>query len=447
MIERFSVENYMSYQNEEVLSFVASNKEKGSNLPPQWYKEVNGKKILRLLLCVGLNGTGKSKLFSALSYLRMIATSMPEKPTARPEYRPFLLDDESSAKPSLLSLSYYVGTTGYYYKVSISNSRIEEEELRLSEGNALVYSRSYNPDKDTVSIKYGPACDLIKTDQRMLEASMRQNATVLSVYGGVNMESKVLRENFDYFANRISMVKRSDQNLADRLKTGDQERDRRVKTLLLKLLSDVKTNIVDYVVEEASLSIEDLKNSGAPETVIKLMQTQYPSGIISHKSLRFIHKTAEAGEKALDSGLESFGTMSIVRLLVVMYDIVMGRKCATIDEIDAGIHTKALAFIIKMYLSIAEDCQIVVATHDLSLLGHPDLRHDAVRMFEKDENGHTYIKKHEYVHNTLNFQKQYSKNLDPSLDELLHNVVILQEYSKMVKTFLAELADSQPVKK
>lgn len=127
MIERFTVENYRSYKNKEVLSFVASNKEKGSNLPPEWYKTIDGKRILRLLICVGLNGTGKSKIFSALNYLRMVATSRPEKPSDRPEYRPFLLDDDSRHRPSVLSLSYYVDEKNYFYKVVISSDRVEEE--------------------------------------------------------------------------------------------------------------------------------------------------------------------------------------------------------------------------------------------------------------------------------------------------------------------------------
>ena len=152
-------------------------------------------------------------------------------------------------------------------------------------------------------------------------------------------------------------------------------------------------------------------------------------------------------KKSLDGGLESFGTINIIRLLVVIYDIVMGRKCSCIDEIDAGIHAKALAFIIKMYLSIAEDCQIAVATHDLSLLGNPDLRRDAVRMFEKDENGCTYIRKHVYVHNTINFQKQYSKNLDPKLDELMASRELFIEYRDLVSEFLKELQKLQVVKK
>ena len=68
----------------------------------------------------------------------------------------------------------------------------------------------------------------------MLEANVRQNATVLSVFGAGNYESRILRSNFDYFINRVSLVRKGNQTLADKLKTGDQERDKRVKTLLLK---------------------------------------------------------------------------------------------------------------------------------------------------------------------------------------------------------------------
>lgn len=446
MIERFTVENYLSYQKEETLSLVASNKEVGSVLPPQWYKVIDGKRILRLIMCVGLNGTGKTKMFSALSYLHSIVTERPDRPEDKPEFRPFLLDNISRNKPTVMSLAYYVGSVGYVYKVLVSAERIEEESLYMMAGGTLVFARGYNREKDTVTIKFGTACDLSKSDQRMLEASVIQNSTVMSVFGSLNLESHVLRDNLDYFSNHISFVNKSDVNLADRLRTGDEERDKQVKVLLLKLLKDVGTNIVDYVVDDASLSIADLVNSGASEIVVKAMREQFPSGVITHKNLRFIHNTAGSGNMGLSSGLESFGTRSIIRLLVIMYDIVMGRRFACIDEIEAGIHSKALAFILKMYLSIADECQIAVATHDLSLLSYRDLRRDAVRMFEKDMNGHTYIKKHEYVHNTINFQNYYIKQLDPKIDELLHNVDLLQEYSRIAKSFQEAYAIGDPVK-
>ena len=130
----------------------------------------------------------------------------------------------------------------------------------------------------------------------------------------------------------------------------------------------------------------------------------------------------------------------------MMYDIVMGRKSSCIDEIEYGIHTKALAFILKMYLSIAEDCQVAVATHDLSLLGQPGLRRDAVRKFEKDENGCTHVRKAEYVHNTMSFLRQYNKMLDPKLDALMENVNLFDEYKDLVNEFLSDLYGDRSVK-
>ena len=66
MIESFIIQNYRCYRDKTEISFIASNKEGGKtkDIPPVWFKEINGKKILRLLLCVGLNGTGKVHFLS-----------------------------------------------------------------------------------------------------------------------------------------------------------------------------------------------------------------------------------------------------------------------------------------------------------------------------------------------------------------------------------------------
>lgn len=223
------------------------------------------------------------------------------------------------------------------------------------------------------------------------------------------------------------MVHKSDKNLADKLQTGDPNKDKVLKNLLLRLLDDVGTNICDYIIEEASLNISELKANGAPDIVIKAMLEQYPSGIITHKNLRFIHSTKE-GKNGLDFELESLGTKNIIRLLVVLYDVIIGEKSTCIDEIEYGIHTKALAFILKMYLTIAENCQLIVATHDLSLLNADFLRRDAVRLFEKDEYGSTNVRRRDYLHNTISFYKTYEKEVFPQIDELMRKIEIFIKY-------------------
>lgn len=430
MIESFIVKNYRSYRDSTELSFVASKKEgsKSKDLPPVWYKEINGKRILRLLLCVGLNGTGKSKMFSALNYLRMIATAKPQKPSDKPEYRPFLLDKNSRTQPTELSLTYYIGNVCFNYSIKISSERIEEEELKLIQSrSSRIFYRHHDKELDKVIIIFGNACDLSKSDQHDLEVNTLANASVLSTFGSLNLESVILSENFNYFDNRISMVHKSDKSLADKLQTGNPEKDRVLKKLLLRLLDDVGTNICDYVIEEASLDIAELKANGAPDIVIKAMMEQYPSGIITHKNLRFIHSTKE-GKSGLDFELESLGTKNIIGLLVVLYDVIIGEKTTCIDEIEYGIHTKALAFILKMYLTIAENCQLIVATHDLSLLNADFLRRDAVRLFEKDEYGSTSVRRRDYLHNTISFYKTYEKEVSPQIDELMKKIEMFLKY-------------------
>jgi len=430
MIESFIIQNYRCYRDKTEISFIASNKEGGKTkgLPPVWFKEINGKKILRLLLCVGLNGTGKSKLFSALNYLRMVATAKPQKPSDKPEYRPFLLDDISSTKPTELTLNYYIDDIAFTYYIKISSSCIEEEELRSTQNRSVrIFHRYHNHDLDKVIINFGNSCDLSKSDQHDLEINTLSNASVLATFGSLNLDSDLFTRNYDYFENQISMVRKSDRSLADKLHTGDIEKDRIMKRMLLRLLSDVGTNIIDYVVEDASLSIEQLKASGAPDIVVKAMMEQFPNGTISHKNLRFIHST-QNGECSLDSDLESLGTMNIIRLLVVLYDVVISHKSTCIDEIEYGIHTKALSFILKMYLTIADNCQIIVATHDLSLLNAAFLRRDAVRLFEKDEYGSTHIRKRDYLHNTISFYRTYEKEVAPHIDELMSKIDSVLKY-------------------
>lgn len=290
-----------------------------------------------------------------------------------------------------------------------------------------MHQRKHNVKTDTVSISFGNACDLSKSDQHDLEVNTLSNSSVLSVFGSLNIDSQVLSDNYNFFENHISLIRRSDKSLADKLQTGDAEKDAIMKRLLLRLLKDVGTNICDYIVEDASLNISELIENGAPDIIVKAMLEQYPSGTITHKNLRFVHSTVE-GERALDSGLESLGTINIIRILIVLYDVILGKKCSCIDEIEYGIHTKALAFILKMYLTLAEDCQIIVATHDLSLLNADFLRRDAVRLFEKDEHGTTKVKRRDYLHNTVSFYRTYEKEVAPEIDDIMKNIDVFLKY-------------------
>ena len=437
MIEYFRLKNFMSYRDETELSFVASNKNgTKDDLPVSWYKIIDGKKILKLLLGVGLNGSGKTKMIRGLSYLRKMATLKPERPFDKPDYRPFLLDDLSCKTATEMWLSYYIDGDNFLYYIKISKDRIEEEELRTQNNGrgTRVYLREYNSETDTVLITFGQASDLNKNDQRMLEASTLNNASVLSQFGSMNLDSKILRLNYDYISNSISRVHQGDNTIADKLDTGDKDHDVRMKQLLLKLLHDIGSNIIDYNVDKSSISIEEITKDGTPQFMIDALHKQYPGGFIENKTLRFEHSTSN-NCKSLDSSFESLGTINIIRLLIVLYDVVLGKKCTCIDELGAGIHNIALEFILKMYLSLSDESQVLVASHDLALLNprYLRLRRDAVRKFTKDKDGVTHVERPKYLHNTLNMYKKYMEELEEELPNVLHDNDILCEYKDIVR--------------
>ena len=104
-------------------------------------EEIDGKRILKLLIGVGLNGAGKTKMLNGIEYLKEKATVKPQLPTILPDYKPFLLDNESKEMPSELELSYYIDDVNYIYNIKISRDRIEEEELKIKGRGLKIYSR------------------------------------------------------------------------------------------------------------------------------------------------------------------------------------------------------------------------------------------------------------------------------------------------------------------
>ena len=126
--------------------------ERKNEVPVSWYKIIDGKRILKLLLGIGLNGTGKTKMIRGLSYLRRLATLKPEKPTEKPDYRPFLLDEYSAKEPTEMWLSYYINEENFLYYIKVNRDRIEEEELRIQTNgrSSRIYRRVYNYEKETM---------------------------------------------------------------------------------------------------------------------------------------------------------------------------------------------------------------------------------------------------------------------------------------------------------
>jgi AAA15 family ATPase/GTPase len=394
MIESLYIKNFLSFKEEQEISFIASNKEKGQDpeMSEFWYKEVSSnKKLLKLLFFVGENGAGKTNVLKAINYIREVAIRQKTDRRDNFQYCPFKLDDTSCNSPSEIKLTYYIDSDCYSYNIVVGADCIISEELKKVAGRSTsrVFLRTTDNETGAVSISFGTACDLQKATQKELVNSTISSCSVLASFWSLNIESKVLSQNYEYFRDRISLVHNSkEKTLADKLY--EYKDDARMRKLVLQLLKDLTTNIVDYEVIESVISFLDDPNIQNEPSFKELMLKRYPEGKIFHRILRFAHSTSH-GQYQLDVDEESLGTIDIIRLMIVVYDIIISKKASFIDEVERGIHTKALQFIIKAFLLLSNESQIIVTTHDLKLLDMSFMRRDSVRKVVKNNDGVSII--------------------------------------------------------
>ena len=141
MIVTFSIENFLSFNEEETFSMVASNR--FSDNPENHLVPIPGSdaKVLRGGVLYGANGAGKSNFFKALSYLQDMVLEGREKGsgTGRTAFR-FREDPEA---PSLLDLQFIVRDTLYRFGLVLDDERIIEEWLIVVNGGRekTIYER------------------------------------------------------------------------------------------------------------------------------------------------------------------------------------------------------------------------------------------------------------------------------------------------------------------
>lgn len=113
-------------------------------------------KALPVAAIYGANGAGKSNVVKALALLQplILTGTEPEHPIAR---RPFLLDNESPAKPTELTIQFVEGDRVYVFGCKVSDKVVNAEWLSLLRGGEEIpiYERITN-DKEEVTIQAGP---------------------------------------------------------------------------------------------------------------------------------------------------------------------------------------------------------------------------------------------------------------------------------------------------
>ncbi|MGC4010037.1 MAG: AAA family ATPase [Pseudomonas sp.] len=152
MLVQLSVKNYLSFRDEATLSLLASklkskNKELDKN---STFETVHGLSLLRTAVIYGANASGKSNIFKALRFMKMMVVNSSKESQADAEQidvAPFLLNTKSRDEPSSFEVIFVHDKCLFEYKLSCTSEKIVQESLSMrAEGESrekILFEREF----------------------------------------------------------------------------------------------------------------------------------------------------------------------------------------------------------------------------------------------------------------------------------------------------------------
>ncbi|MDP2697570.1 ATP/GTP-binding protein [Thalassospira sp.] len=379
MILRFSVQNYLSFDEEQEISFIASKLRDRDDGLIDLEHISSGLQGLPVAVVYGANASGKSNLLRALSTMRQLvlfshSSSGPGQGITR---KAFALRGACQNEETKFSIDFVLNNVRYHYGFSFDDEMYREEWLHFyPEGSRRVlFEREAG-----APVKFGPS---FKGEKKILESLMRENSLFVSVAAQNNQD--ILGDVFKFF-DRISIELELDGKLGiAKIKRGDREFDERS----IKFLKLIGAGIVGFrrknpdESEHFSMFSQILKHQSNFSKILREQYEKFQDLELGHEG-----KGGEIFYFNIDD--ESAGTRKIVDILSQIFSVLDRGGFVAIDEIDISVHSQATEAIVALFANKATNpngAQLLATTHDTNLMASDILRRDEIWLVEKNPEG------------------------------------------------------------
>jgi AAA15 family ATPase/GTPase len=153
------------------------------------------------------------------------------------------------------------------------------------------------------------------------------------------------------------------------------------------LLRDIKSDLLKSNGKDAygALSFED-----------ELYMVSAENGVVKTKKLITIHKMIDGGKNDIamfSLSNESDGTKRLFDYIPLILDLMKGSKVFVVDEIERSLHPSLVYQIFKLFLDSCEsiDSQLIVTSHETTLMTQNLLRKDEIWFMEKNAEGESKL--------------------------------------------------------
>lgn len=384
-IIEFSIENYKIFKERVTFSMLAHKSEHTF--------DKNGNKILKTSLIYGPNASGKSTLLDGFNLIRTkILTSTNSE--AKMHYNPFLLSEDNN-KPSFFEVIFSLDKKTFRYSFSFDKERIIKEELVkiLKSGEEKLYLIRKNQDIK-LYLDFKKSRDVItKTKENVLFLSAAEqwaNKLAMEIVSGFKEVNILKGFNDDSYGSYT--INSFNKNL------------------------EFKEKLIDYL-KKADFCIEggEVKKVRLPEK-LKIQLSGFENVPEEINTIFFEHKKfslegKQIGIHRFNIGEESLGTRKFFNILGPVIDTLEKGKILFVDEFDSSLHPYLTKFIISLFENQnPNNAQLIVTTHDTSLLADKELNKEQFWFTEKDYFGAGKLfslAEFKIMRNDVDFSKRY----------------------------------------
>lgn len=393
---------------------------------------VKGISVLKAAVVFGANASGKSNLIKAINFGKKLVLE-DIKPGQKIDYSKFRLNELSIAGNSRLEYELQHNGKNYAYGFVFNKDGIIEEWLyevtkksdkkifvRNGSSFDLSYLISINKQKEEKQFinfiaKGTPDNKLFLNEIRYRK--VKENVTDISDITNV----------LDWFLNSLKVILPEDKyNVGLRFELKDDEKllksfeqfleyfDTGIDGVCLEPISVEKVDIPDFLLKRIS---DDLLNANSEEkraAILSDNNTTYFISIINNEVgyHKFMTKhIIDSGKEVLfDTSEESDGTNRIIDFIPLLMDLLQGDNVFIIDEMERSLHPNLIYDLIDLFLakSTKVNSQMILASHESSLLTQKLLRKDEIWFTVKETDGSTTI--HSLEEYNIRFDKKIRKD-------------------------------------
>lgn len=391
MIVEIRVKNYRSYKDEASLTFEALDESFNSNSVTT--VELEDGSTIRLLnsaVILGPNASGKSNMARAFQDLKFLTANSRnfDVKTGIPVYQPFLLDAESRASQTDITLKFVTEKRLYSYAISFNHQLFFSERLYEVAGgkDLLVYSRIFDAEKRNFNISVGEGWKSTTLD--MSNMNPLPNQLILSELGtreanGLQYVYAELRDIQAQMVDSALDMQASNSYVAGSILKSEQSQ---LFQQLKKLLLMADQNILDVRMKEhadSEFMFPDSIPSDAKRAFIAENKWEF----------LFIHKGANESI-AFPIGIESTGTKNLFSVATRVLNTLGAGGILVYDEMNVAMHPLLFRLLVQLFHSEKTNprhAQLLFTTHDVSIIGDSLMRADQIWLAQKGDSGQSEI--------------------------------------------------------